>query len=103
MSNSVALARIRNHPHFVELVKRRRRFVGWLTTATLVPYYTFILVAGFKPQLLATKLSETSVINIGWPVGVALIVGTWALTGIYVFRANGEFDELTAKILAEAK
>lgn len=103
MSNPIALARIRKHPQFDELVKRRRKFVAWLTAATLIPYYTFILVAGFNPQLLAKKLSDTSIINIGWPVGFALIVGTWLLTGVYVYRANGEFDELTAKILAEAK
>lgn len=103
MIEPTALARIRNHSLFDELVRRRRRFVAWLTAATLVPYYLFILVAGFNPHLLATKYSDTSIINIGWPVGVALIVGTWLLTGLYIRRANGEFDELTAKILAGVK
>lgn len=103
MSTTTALAGIRNQPQFKELVRRRRRFVAWLTTMTLVPYYAFILVAGFAPHVLARKLSDTSIINIGWPVGVALIVGTWLLTGLYIHRANGEFDELTAVILARAK
>jgi uncharacterized membrane protein (DUF485 family) len=67
-----------------------------------VPYFTFILVAAFAPQLLATKLSTTSMINIGWPLGVAFIIGAWLFTGVYILWANGEFDELTAEIRAGA-
>jgi uncharacterized membrane protein (DUF485 family) len=91
-------ARIRNHPRYQDLVSRQRRFVACLTAATLVPYFTFILVAAFAPQLLAQKLSATSIINIGWPLGVAFIVGAWLFTGLYILRANGEFDDLTAEI-----
>lgn len=103
MTTTTAFASIRKQPQFQDLVRRRRRFIAWLTVATLVPYYAFILVAGFAPHLLATKLSGTSIINVGWPVGLALIVGTWLLTGLYILRANGEFDELTAAIVARAK
>jgi uncharacterized membrane protein (DUF485 family) len=67
-----------------------------------VPYFTFILVAAFAPQLLATKLSTSSIISIGWPLGVAFIIGAWLFTGVYILRANGEFDELTAEIRAGA-
>nr|WP_263290596.1 DUF485 domain-containing protein [Pseudomonas migulae] len=91
-------ARIRNHPRYQDLVSRQRRFVACLTAATLVPYFTFILVAAFAPHLLAQKLSATSIINIGWPLGVAFIVGAWLFTGLYILRANGEFDDLTAEI-----
>lgn len=90
---------ISNDPSFIALVRRRGRFVIYLTAATLVPYYAFILVAGFHPQLLATKLSSSSTINLGWLIGVMLIVGTWLLTGLYVRRANREFDELAAEII----
>jgi uncharacterized membrane protein (DUF485 family) len=95
-------AGIRSNPLFNALVSRRRRFVAWLTAATVVPYSVFILTAGFAPNALATKFPGKGIINIGWPLGVALIVGTWCLTGWYIHRANGEFDELTAKILAGA-
>jgi len=91
---------IHSSPAFARLVSRRRRFVACLTLGTLLPYYAFVFVAGFAPHVLATKLAEGSVITIGWPIGVALIVGTWILTGLYVRRANGEFDELTERILA---
>nr|WP_241023989.1 DUF485 domain-containing protein [Burkholderia sp. Ac-20365] len=87
-------------PAFARLVARRRRLVVLLTLGTLLPYYAFVLVAGLAPKVLAMKLYPGSVMTIGWPLGVALIVGTWILTGIYIRRANGEFDELTSRILA---
>jgi uncharacterized membrane protein (DUF485 family) len=85
-------------PAFERLVSRRRRLVARLTLGTLVPYYAFVLVAGFAPRLLAARLSGTGVITAGWAVGVLLIVGTWLLTGLYIHRANGEFDALTSEI-----
>jgi len=86
-------------PAFERLVSRRRRFVARLTLGTLIPYYAFVLVAGFAPRLLAAPMFGSNVITAGWTVGVALIVGTWLLTGLYIHRANGEFDALTNEIV----
>ena len=36
-------------------------------------------------------------------MGVGLIVSAFVLTGIYVRRANGEFDRLNQEILKEAQ
>lgn len=102
MNHATESARIRNHPRYKDLVSRQRRFVTCLTAATLVPYCAFILVAAFAPHLLAAKLSATSIISIGWPLGAVFIVGAWLFTGLYIHRANGEFDDLTAEIRAGA-
>lgn len=102
MNHATESARIRNHPRYKDLVSRQRRFVASLTAATLVPYFAFILVAAFAPHLLATKISATSIISIGWPLGAVFIVGAWLFTGLYIHRANGEFDDLTAEIRAGA-
>lgn len=102
MNHATESARIRNHPRYKDLVSRQRTFVASLTAATLVPYFTFILVAAFAPKLLATKLSATSIISIGWPLGAVFIVGAWLFTGLYIHRANGEFDDLSAEIRAGA-
>lgn len=96
------LSGIRANPLFDELVRRRRRLVACLTAAVLVPYYGFIFIAAFAPKLLSATVLG-SIVNLGWPLGAALIVGSWILTGLYTRRANGEFDELTAKILAGDK
>ena len=99
---TTALSGIRSNPLFDTLVKRRRTFVAVLTAATLIPYYGFIFAAAFAPHLLAAKLSS-GIVNVAWPIGVALIVGAWLLTGLYARRANGEFDELIAKMPLEER
>ena len=32
-----------------------------------------------------------------------IVIGGWLLTGVYVSRANGEFDRLNEEILKEAR
>ena len=39
--------------------------------------------------------------TVGIPVGVAIIVFSFALTGIYVKRANSEFDGLLNKLKSD--
>jgi uncharacterized membrane protein (DUF485 family) len=55
-----------------------------------------------QPQLFAAKLGEGSVITIGWPIAALIVIGGWLLTGVYISRANGEFDNLTQEVLKEA-
>lgn len=55
------------------------------------------------PQVLGTKLSPDSVITLGMPVGVGLILLAFGLTGIYTWRANGEFDRLNQELLDEVQ
>lgn len=95
--------RIKNDPDFIHLVKTRSSFAWMLTIIMLVVYFGFVLTIAFDPKLLGIPLSAGSVTTVGIPVGVGVIVIAFALTGIYVRRANGEFDELTAKIKNKAK
>ncbi len=64
-------------------------------------YSGFILLIAYGPQVLGTKISRI-IRSLGYPVGVGLIVSAFILTGIYVRRANGEFDDLNNAILKEA-
>jgi uncharacterized membrane protein (DUF485 family) len=95
--------RIKNDPDFLHLVKTRSSFAWTLTIVMLVVYFGFVLTIAFDPSILGAPLSAGSVTTVGIPVGVAVIVIAFALTGIYTRRANGEFDELTAKIKSKAK
>ena len=103
MSQSNIHAKIRNNPKFADLVGKRTRFAILLSLIVLVPYYTFMFLVSMQPQIFAAKLSEASVLTIGWPIAVVLIVGGWLTTGIYASRANGEFDRMTNEILKEAR
>jgi len=90
-------ARIVNDPRYQQLKSRRSRF-GWLLAiAMLIVYYGFILLVAFNKPLLATRLGE-GVTTIGMPLGLGVIVFTIVITGIYVRRANKEYDDLTEQI-----
>ncbi|MCC9000151.1 MAG: DUF485 domain-containing protein [Candidatus Contendobacter sp.] len=92
---------IKSNPKYHELVSKRSKFAWLLSFAMLGIYYGFILVVAFNKQLLAQPLWEGSVATVGIPVGIGVILSAFALTGIYVFRANSEFDRLTSEIKEE--
>ena len=94
---------IKNDPDYTRLISERSRFAWTLTIVMLVIYFGFVLTIAFDPALLGTPLSEGSVTTIGIPIGIGVIVAAFILTGIYVRRANSEFDELTNRIKAKAK
>ena len=95
--------RIKNDPDFLKLVSERSRFAWILTIVMLVIYFGFVLIIAFDPSFLGTPLFDGSVTTIGIPIGVGVILSAFILTGLYVRRANGEFDELTRRIKAKAK
>ena len=93
--------RIRNNPKFAELTRKRTKF-GWqLSILMLAIYYGFILVVGFAPKALGTPIY--GVITLGMPIGVLIILLAFVLTGIYVRRANSEFDDLNRQIIEDAR
>jgi len=94
---------IKADPNFQKLVKERSKFAWKLTISMLVVYFTFILTIAFDPSALAVPLGDDTVTTVGIPVGIAIIIFAFAVTGIYVRRANSEFDELTQKIKDKAK
>ena len=92
--------RIKSNPKYQQLVTTRSKFAWTLSIIMLVVYYIFILVIAFEPSLLGAKIGD-GVMTIGIPVGVAIIIVAFILAGIYVRRANGEFDKLTQEIRDE--
>jgi uncharacterized membrane protein (DUF485 family) len=93
--------RIRSNPKFAELTQKRTKFGVQLSILMLAIYYGFILVVAFAPSVLGIPIS--GVITLGIPVGVFIIVAAFVLTGIYVRRANSEYDELNRQIIEEAR
>ncbi len=94
------LARIQGDPNYKALVSERRSF-GWtLAIIMLVLYYGYIAVVAFDPSLIAVKVSGT--ITVGIILGAALILLSIVLTGLYVFRANSRYDDLTRAIVSSA-
>jgi len=101
--NDLIYQNVESNPRFKELVQKRSRFAWLLSGITLLLYVAFIFLIAFEPGWLGTPLYAGATITRGIPVGVGLIVISFVLTGIYVFRANGEFDRLTADIIREVQ
>ena len=101
--NKELVDKIKNNPDYQELVSKRTSFSIKLTISMLVVYFTFILTIAFNPSALGTPLSSDSVTSIGIPIGIAIIIFAFVLTGIYTKRANGEFDDLSNKIKESIK
>ncbi|MFT4256290.1 MAG: DUF485 domain-containing protein [Pseudoxanthomonas sp.] len=99
--NDPVVARIKANPKYQQLKSKRNRF-GWLLTLLmLLVYYGFVGLIAFDKELLAKPLGA-GVTTLGIPLAFGVIVFTIAITGLYVRRANGEYDRLTAEILEEA-
>jgi uncharacterized membrane protein (DUF485 family) len=96
------VGRVTANPHFKELVARRTRFAWLMTGLMLVIYFGFILLVAFAKGFLAMHIGS-SVTTIGIPIGLGVIVSAFILTGIYVARANSQYDVLTRKIIEETK
>jgi len=89
--------RIAANPKYQELKAKRSRLGWWLALAMMVVYYGFILLVAFNKPFLAQRLGE-GVTTIGMAIGLGVIVFTIVITGIYVRRANTEFDRLSDEI-----
>jgi uncharacterized membrane protein (DUF485 family) len=96
------VTRLRSDPLFKELVAKRTRFAWQLSMVMLVIYFGFIAMIAFTPKLLATPIGG-GVTTIGIPLGLLVIVSTFVLTGIYIARANAQFDPITRQIMERAK
>jgi len=95
------VTRIVANPKYQKLVSTRSSF-GWILTAIMmIVYYGYIAVIAFNKGLFAQRLGD-GVMTVGIPVGLGVIVFTIIITGIYVRRANSEFDDLTREIVKES-
>ena len=93
---------IQRNPKYQELVRARSSF-GWtLTVITLLIYFGFILLIGYAPKFLGIRIGD-SVMTIGLPIGLFVIVSAFVLVGIYVRRANSTYDSLIKAIVEETR
>jgi uncharacterized membrane protein (DUF485 family) len=97
------VSRVKRDPQFQELVAKRSRFAWTLSAAMLVIYFGFIFIIAFAPKTLGVPLAAGAVTTVGIPLGLFVIVAAFVLTGIYVYRANSEFDAITQAIIERAK
>ncbi len=95
-------ARLSRSQAFKDYIRRQHR-VAWLFSGMMVAvYFLFILLLAFKPELLGRPLYDGSVITLGIPAGISIILFAFLITGLYVRKANREFDPIRKKLVEEA-
>ena len=95
------VAKVEANPKYHELRRKRNTF-GWaLTALMMIVYYGYIALIAFNKPFLAQPIGA-GVTSLGIPIAMGVIIFTIVITGIYVSRANGEYDRLTAEILKDA-
>ena len=94
------IEKIQRHPKYLELRSKRSSF-GWvLTVLMLIVFFGYISLIAFNKPFLAQPIGA-GVTSLGIPIGMGVIIFTVLITGIYVRRANSEFDDLTTEILKD--
>ena len=74
---------MRANPKFQKLVAKRGRFAWTLAFIVLGMFYGFVVTIGVAFELF-------------------MFIFFWVLTAVYVRKANGEYDELTADLIKDA-
>ncbi len=102
MSHELTASKIRNNPKFHQLVRQRDGLAWTLSAIVCVIYFGFIMLIAFAGDFLTQPVAAGSVIPVGLPLGVGVILASVVLTGIYVYRANTAFDHLIHDIIQDA-
>ncbi|MBS0494301.1 MAG: DUF485 domain-containing protein [Proteobacteria bacterium] len=101
MSSTEDVERIVAHPKFQQLVRTRSRISWTMFSIVTTLYYLLMGTVAFNPSALSSLISEGSVVTIGWPLGAAVIVGSWLLTGLYIHKANNNLEALIDAVLKD--
>jgi uncharacterized membrane protein (DUF485 family) len=101
--DQATIQRVRSNPYFQELTRKRAVFSWSLTILMLLIYFTYIFLVAFAPGFLAQPVAAGAVTSLALPLGIGVILSAIILTGIYVWRANGEFDRLTLLVRKDAE
>jgi uncharacterized membrane protein (DUF485 family) len=87
---------------FRRLVRLRWRLSLALTGLLFVLYYGYIVLIAVNRPLLSQPFGEHTA-TIGILLGVAIIVGSWLLTAIYIVWANRRFDVEAERLRQQAR
>jgi uncharacterized membrane protein (DUF485 family) len=86
---------------FKAMVSKRWTVSIVLLVALFVTYYGYILLVGMNKESLAQKIGEYT--TLGIPLGVAVIVIAFILTGIYIVWANQKYDPEVERLKGQLK
>ncbi len=92
---------ILNNGEFQKLA-RKKAFLGWTFSVLMFAIYVvYIAFIGIDPEAFGTPVSPGATTTWGIYVGLFVILFAIVITGIYVYKANGEFEKMTQKVVRD--
>jgi uncharacterized membrane protein (DUF485 family) len=91
--------RIERSPEFRELTRRRHRFLAAASVVFLGWFLTYLLFATFAPGIMGTLIGG---VPFAFYAAVSQVLMTWAVTWVYLRKADREFAPLEQRVLEEA-
>jgi uncharacterized membrane protein (DUF485 family) len=90
-------ARAGRSPEFQELERQRRSFVVPATIFFMVWYFGFIALAGYASDFMGESIYEG--FTVGYLIALSQFVMVWVLAGLYLRKANRDFDPLVRDVV----
>jgi uncharacterized membrane protein (DUF485 family) len=87
-------------PEFQELVRRERRFVIPCTVFFLAWYFGFVVLCGYAPGFMGESVHEG--LTVGYVLALSQFVMVWALSWLYLRKADRDLDPLREAARARA-
>lgn len=88
-------------PRFIDLHRRKSRFLWGLMAFSLFYYFLLPLGAAYTPQLFSKQVWGP--MNVGLLFALSEFIVAWGIAIVYSRRANREFDALAAEIVASVR
>jgi uncharacterized membrane protein (DUF485 family) len=98
-SDDVDWTRIERSPEFRELTSRRHRFIAGLAAVTFVSFGVYLGLATFATGFMGTTVGG---VPIAWLAAMTQVVMTWAVTWIYLRKADRVFAPLEQAVAERA-
>ena len=84
-------------PEFQELQRKKRSFVIPATIFFVCWYFGFIILAGYAPGFMGESIYEG--FTVGYLIALSQFVMVWVLAGMYLRKANRDFDPLITEVI----
>ncbi|HJA04953.1 MAG TPA: DUF485 domain-containing protein [Candidatus Microbacterium stercoravium] len=90
---------VENTERFRSLKRSHRSFVFPMAVFFLLWYFVYVLMAGWAPDFMATRVWGD--VTVGLLFGLGQFVTTFVITMVYVSFANRKLDPIAAEIRAD--
>jgi uncharacterized membrane protein (DUF485 family) len=99
LSADVDWTRIERSPEFRELVSRRHRFVAACAAVTFIAFGVYLGLATYATNFMGTRVGG---VPIAWLAAMSQVLMTWAITWLYLRKADREFGPLEQRVAERA-